>query len=129
MSMACCTRTRWLLGLDKTSLRLVIGFITGHCEIRLLTWIWYRSQPDYCRVCCDEEELETIEHLLYNHPAFRKLRLRTLGKGFFEELELYHCSCVLPFLFCLVSVDLRFPFSLFYFRSFLFTIPSFILPF
>ena len=30
-------RTGWLLGLDKAGLRLVIGLITGHCEIRSLT--------------------------------------------------------------------------------------------
>ena len=30
-------RTDWLLGLDKVSLRLVIDFITEHCEIRSLT--------------------------------------------------------------------------------------------
>ena len=30
-------RTGWLLGLHMVSLRLVIGFFTGHCEIRVLT--------------------------------------------------------------------------------------------
>ena len=54
------TRTGWLLGLYKASLRLVVGYITGHCEIRSLTGIWKRSQPDYCRVCCDEE-LENVK--------------------------------------------------------------------
>ena len=32
-------RTGWLLSLDKASLRLVVSFITGHCEIRSLTGI------------------------------------------------------------------------------------------
>ena len=53
-------------------LRLVIGFITGHCEIRSLTRIWIRW---------DEEELET------NCPALNRLRLKTLPKGFFESLN------------------------------------------
>ena len=42
------TRTDWLLGLDKASLRLVIGLITWHCEIRSLTGIWNsRTIADY----------------------------------------------------------------------------------
>ena len=70
-------RTGWLLGLDKASLRSVIGFNTRPCEIRLLTGIWNRFLPNYSRVCCDEEELETIEHLLCNCPALGKLKLTT----------------------------------------------------
>ena len=73
--------------LDKAGLRLVMGFITGHCEISSLTVISDRSQPNYCRVCCNEKELETIEYLLCNCPALSKLRLRTLGRGFFESLN------------------------------------------
>ena len=64
-----------------------IGFITGHCQIRSLTTIWNRSQPGYCGVCCDEQELETVQHLLCNCLPFGKLRLRTLGMGFFEGLN------------------------------------------
>ena len=74
-------RTGWLLGLDKASLRLVIGFITWNCEIRSLTVIGNRSQMDSYRVCCDKEELETVEHLLC------KLWLRTLGRGYFGSLN------------------------------------------
>ena len=50
---------------------LSFGFITGHCEIRSLTRIWNRSQPDYCR--------ETVEHVLCNCLALSILNLRTLG--------------------------------------------------
>ena len=46
------------LGLDKTNLRLITGFIMGHCKITPLTVIWNRSQPDYCKVW---EQLELIE--------------------------------------------------------------------
>ena len=58
-------KTYWMLGLDKASLSLVAGFIKGHCEIWSLTWIFNRSQPDYCRACCDEEEYSrTLPFLL-----------------------------------------------------------------
>ena len=80
--------TGWLLDLDKATIWLDTGFITWHCVIRSLTGIWYSSQSNYCRVSCDEKELETIVHLLCNCPAFSKLRLRTIGKGFFVGLNL-----------------------------------------
>ena len=40
-------RTGWLLSLGKASLRLVFGFITGHCEIRSLTKIWNQTIEGY----------------------------------------------------------------------------------
>ena len=45
-------------GLDNARLKLVVSFIMGLCEIRSITGIWNRPQPDYYRACCDEEELE-----------------------------------------------------------------------
>ena len=60
--VSCClwpaidgNKTSLLLGLDKPSLWIVTGFITGHCEIRSLTRIWNRCQPDYCNVRCDAD--------------------------------------------------------------------------
>ena len=70
-------------GLDKASLRVVLGFITVHCEIRSLT----RICRNYCRVCCGKEVLNIIKHLLCNCPAFSSLRLKTLGRGFFQGLN------------------------------------------
>ena len=63
------------------------GFITGHCEIRLLRRVCNTWQSHYCRVYCDEEELETVEHLFCNCAALSKFELRTLGGGFFEDLN------------------------------------------
>ena len=80
-------KTGWLLGLDNTSLTLFIGFITGYCQIKSLTRIWNRSEVYYWRVCCYEEELESIEHLLPNCPALSWLLLKTLGTGFIEGLN------------------------------------------
>ena len=42
--------TGWLMGLDKISLRLVIGLITRHCYIRSLTKIWNCIHPNYRNV-------------------------------------------------------------------------------
>ena len=74
------------LSSGKVSLRLVIGCISGHCGVRQGSGT-NLSQIIY-EVCCDEEKLETIEHLLCNCPALRGLSLRTLGRGFFESLSL-----------------------------------------
>ena len=38
-------------------------------------------------LCCDEEELEIIDHLFCNRLALSKLRLKTLNRGFFEGLN------------------------------------------
>ena len=46
-----------------------------------------KSQSDYCRVCSDEEELETVEHFFCNCPAVGRLRLKTFDRGFCEGLN------------------------------------------
>ena len=61
------------------------NFFANKTVRRSLTGICSRSQP-YC-VCCDEEELETVEHLLCNCLALSKLSLRILGRGFLEGLN------------------------------------------
>lgn len=38
-------RTGLPLDLNKASLRLVIGFIKGNCEIKSLTRTWKRAEP------------------------------------------------------------------------------------
>ena len=67
--------------LDKATLDTVIGLIIGYCMI-----ISLRSQPDYCKVYCYEEEFDTIEHFLCNCPAFSRMRM-TLDKGSLESLD------------------------------------------
>ena len=79
MSMVCYKQYENRLA---TSLSLVIGFIKGRCWIRSLTVARNRSRLDYCRVCCDEKELETVEYLLLS-----KLRLRSLHRGYFKGLN------------------------------------------
>ena len=66
------------LDVYKLLLRLVIGFITGYCEIR---------SAEYWSICCDEKELKTVQHLLCKCRALGKMRLRTLSRGFFDDLN------------------------------------------
>ena len=127
------------MGLDKASLRIVIGFITGHCKSRSLTGIWNRSQPDYTRMYSDAEELETIERLLCNYPVYSQgwkpltgvslifwilcrepiLRFSTdslLASDDWEVLRFHQYSCVLLLclssLVCVMSTFLFLPFPL-----------------
>ena len=120
-------------------MRLVIGFITEHCEIRSLTRIWNSSQTDYCRLCCDEEELETVEHLLCKCPSISKLRLRlnSVSRADIKALHRFirglsgFISVVAfsPFCFVWSVWVLRLPSSPSSFLSFDLTIPSIILSF
>lgn len=41
-------RTRSLLSLNMSDLRIVVEIMTGHCNIRYLTSRWNNSVPDYC---------------------------------------------------------------------------------
>ncbi|KNC24727.1 hypothetical protein FF38_05433 [Lucilia cuprina] len=44
------------------------------------------NTQDFCRLCEDEEELETVEHILCHCPRLQSLRLKWLAKGFHDEL-------------------------------------------
>ncbi|KAL7725515.1 hypothetical protein ACLKA6_010085 [Drosophila palustris] len=41
---------------------------------------------DFCRSCGDEEEMESVQHLLCDCPALQRRRNRFLGKPFFVDL-------------------------------------------
>lgn len=72
-------RTRLLLQMRRNDVRLLIGVVTGHCDVRDFTSRWGIVDTDYCRVCGDEEEAESIEHLLCRCPALLTRRRRCLG--------------------------------------------------
>ncbi|XP_037826889.1 uncharacterized protein LOC119614856 [Lucilia sericata] len=78
--------TRMLLGLDRKSTRILVGVITGHCSIGAFRGNGVGNTQDFCRLCEDEEELETVEHILCHCPRLQSLRLKWLGKGFHDEL-------------------------------------------
>ncbi|KAI8119285.1 hypothetical protein CVS40_9192 [Lucilia cuprina] len=78
--------TRMLLGLDRKSARILVGVITGHCSIEAFGGNGVGNSQDFCRLCEDEEELETVEHILCHCPRLQSLRLKWLGKSFHDEL-------------------------------------------
>jgi ribonuclease HI len=79
--------TAYLLALDRDSLRLLVGAITGHCLIGVMATRMGVPGNDLCRSCGDEEAQEDIEHLLCECPALQERRLATLGVRFPGDLE------------------------------------------
>ena len=72
-------RTSSLLDHNKREIKIVVGIITGHCKVRSLTSKWDSSGEDYCRLCEDEEEVETIEHILCKCPSLISRRHKQFG--------------------------------------------------
>lgn len=72
-------RKRWenLLTLPKNSLRVVTGFITGHCKLGLHLSKLKITTEDLCRFCQDAEE--TPSHLMLECHAVARHRWETLG--------------------------------------------------
>ncbi|XP_065357818.1 uncharacterized protein LOC135951979 [Calliphora vicina] len=78
--------TGTLIELDRYNLRILVGVITGHCSIGAFKGKWDNGTQDFCRVCGDAEELETVEHIMCNCPMLQGHRLRWLGNRFLDEL-------------------------------------------
>lgn len=80
-------RTKDILNMKRKPLKTLIGVSTGHCMIGSFAQKIQRPANDFCRSCRDEEEVESVQHLLCHCPALQGKRLRYLGSNFFEDLE------------------------------------------
>ena len=80
-------RSTSLVKLSRYNARVVSGIITGHCAIGVHAERLGVLHNDFCRSCRDEEEIESVRHLLCDCPALSVIRMRTLGSYFFSELE------------------------------------------
>ncbi|XP_017468200.1 PREDICTED: uncharacterized protein LOC108360437 [Rhagoletis zephyria] len=67
-------RSREILTLNKGDMSLAIGLLTGHILIGRHAERLGVSHNDYCRSCHDEEEPESIRHLLCDCPALGRKR-------------------------------------------------------
>lgn len=80
-------RTMVCTSLPRSALRILTGFLTGHCSLRKhLMRIGLSNESD-CRFCGDLEE--TPLHLLLDCPALMHSRHRCLGMYLVEEPELH----------------------------------------
>jgi len=66
-----------------------VFFILRTCYLNSVHWLLGRLKATknyFCRSCRDEEEEETVEHLICFCPALCRLRLKHLGKPFIHDL-------------------------------------------
>ncbi|KAM8718746.1 hypothetical protein ACLKA7_001459 [Drosophila subpalustris] len=77
-------RTAELANFNKNRIRLLTGVLTGHCHIGRMAQRYGGPYQDFCRSCGDEEEMESVQHLLCDCPALQRRRTRLLEKPFFD---------------------------------------------
>lgn len=78
-------RSKSLLALNRLYLGSTIGVLTGHCLIGRHAKRLGVFSNDFCRSCMDEEEEETVQHLLCSCPALLHRRKTHLGEFFFDD--------------------------------------------
>jgi len=79
-------KTSELLKLSRTECGMLIWALTGHWLDGANAGRLKAPQNDFCRSCRDEEEVETVEHLLCFCPALCRLRLKHLRSPFIDDL-------------------------------------------
>jgi len=79
-------KTSELLKLRRTECGILIRALTGHWLVGAHAGILIAPQNDFYRSCRDEEEEETVEHLLCFCPALCRLRLKHLRSPFIDDL-------------------------------------------
>jgi len=79
-------KTSELLKLSRTECGMLIRALTGHWLVGAHAGRLKAPQNDFCRSCRDEEEVETVEHLLCFYPALCRLRLKHLRSPFIDDL-------------------------------------------
>jgi ribonuclease HI len=90
--------TKYLLGLDKKSIRTMVGVLTGHNSLRYhLNKMGLSNDPN-CRRCGDVPE--TAKHFLCHCPALYRLRTKWLGDFYItlEEFQQIPLTNVLSFI-------------------------------
>jgi len=65
---------------------MLIRALTGHWLVGAHAGRIKAPQNDFSRICRDEEEVETVEHLLCFCPALCRLRLKHLRSPFTDDL-------------------------------------------
>jgi len=76
-------KTSELLKLSRTECSMLTRALTGHWLVGAHDG---RLKYDFCRSCRDEEEEETVEHLLCFCPALCRPRLKHLRSPFIDDL-------------------------------------------
>ena len=70
-----------------SKIRIFLGVLMGHWAIGNMVKNLVINTPDYCRSCQDEEEAETIKHLIWDCPNLHNRRLLHMENRLFVELS------------------------------------------
>lgn len=70
-----------IMKLNRKDLRIVTGFLTGHCCLNKFLYRIGRADSPQCRLCNDPQSNEDIKHFLLEcpHTEILKLRLNIFG--------------------------------------------------
>ena len=74
-------RSKDLVNLPRKVISVVVAIITGHCLIGHHASRLGVETPDFCRSCLDEEEEESVFHLLCSCPALARRRMKVFGSA------------------------------------------------
>ncbi|KAL7726051.1 hypothetical protein ACLKA6_008509 [Drosophila palustris] len=90
-----------MVELRKSDLRILTGYLTGHCSLRYHLKKLNLSETETCRF--RELEQETSEHILCECPALCRCRIQILGCVSTPPYKIwdYKPSKVLKFIKCL----------------------------
>jgi len=74
-----------LLKFSRTECGILVRALTGHWLVGTHAGRLKATKNDFCRSCRDEEEDETVEHLLCFCPALCRLRMKHFGSPFIDD--------------------------------------------
>jgi ribonuclease HI len=81
-------RAKWLLGLRRKELKMLVEAVTGHCSLNYHMKKVKLSSTPTCQMCYEEDE--TVEHLLCDCPSYSNVRMRVFGAEFLCVDDLLH---------------------------------------
>lgn len=76
---------KFLLGLNRSEIRLMTGFLTGHYPVRARLKMMRLIADANCRFCGVEDE--TVEHLLCDCEALERMRFKHFKSGQLEAQD------------------------------------------
>lgn len=76
-----------ILKMEKHELRMYVGIITGHTNLKNYLKKIRLCTDDLCRWCGDAEEVEDSLHFLCHCPALSYTRFNCFGYHFFQSLD------------------------------------------
>lgn len=79
-------RSKEILSLRKSELRLLTGILTGHCGLKSHLFKIGKSRTNLCRLC--RQKAETAIHLMCDCESADKMRQKYFGKGLILPPEL-----------------------------------------